>query len=122
MGDSVITSQLRKIPTAAGWREKLGLGVADINAQTGTTYTLLEADLGRVITFSNAAAIAVTIPTGLDSGFWCECFQIGAGQVTFTAGATVNSYGGLLSLAGRYAGCTIISVAADSFVISGTMA
>mgnify|MGYP000556123436 CR=1 FL=1 len=32
------------------------------NAQTGTTYTLVAADSGKLVTSSNAAAITITIP------------------------------------------------------------
>ena len=36
-----------------------------VNAQTGTTYTLVADDNGKLVTLSNAAAIAVTIPSPL---------------------------------------------------------
>lgn len=57
-----------------------------MNAQTGTTYTLLASDCGKTITLSNAAAITVTLPqqstTTTAEGFWCRLFNIGAGTVT----------------------------------------
>lgn len=34
----------------------------NINAQTGTTYTFLNTDCSKLVTFSNAAAISVTLP------------------------------------------------------------
>jgi len=40
---------------------------AAINNQTGTTYTILASDLGKIITFDNAASIAVTLPDTLDT-------------------------------------------------------
>lgn len=33
-----------------------------INAQTGTTYTFKNSDCGQIVTFSNASAIAATLP------------------------------------------------------------
>src|SRR5258707_902768 len=75
------------------------------NAQVGTAYTLVPGDNGRIITLNNAAAITVTIPVGLGLGFACGFIQLGAGQVTFQGDGTssVNSYTGLLKLAGQYA-------------------
>jgi hypothetical protein len=35
---------------------------ADVNVQTGTTYTLLEADQGKLITLDNASPVTLTIP------------------------------------------------------------
>ena len=36
--------------------------IVAINAQTGTTYTAAVGDVGKLVTLSNAAAIALTIP------------------------------------------------------------
>lgn len=58
-----------------------------INAQTGTTYTVLATDVGKLVTLSNAASIAVTLPqaTGLfGTGFWFYVQNIGAGTATIT--------------------------------------
>lgn len=66
---------------------------ANINAQTGTTYTLQASDMGKVVTLTNASAITVTLPNSLQAGFNCTCIQDGAGQVTFSAagGATLHN-------------------------------
>jgi hypothetical protein len=55
-----------------------------INNQTGTTYTILASDNGKVLTFENAASIAVTLPDTLDTNFQCTIVQIGAGVPTVT--------------------------------------
>lgn len=90
------------------------------NAQTGTTYTILATDNGRQITFNNASAIAVTVPTGLGAGFSCVCVQIGAGQVTFTgSGLTVHNRSSFTKIAGQYGVCTLIAGAADAIVLAG---
>jgi hypothetical protein len=49
-------------PTAGKQWQPLNTYVAGINAQTGTTYTVLGSDMGKLITFNNAGAIAVTLP------------------------------------------------------------
>ena len=99
------------------------LSSSGINAQTGTTYSLLSTDNGEVITFNNGSPVTVTIPTGLPIGFNCTAIQLGAGQVGFTAaaGVTLNSYGGLLKLAGQHGAATIISYTTNVYNIAGTL-
>lgn len=68
---------------------------AGVNAQTGTTYTVLASDAGKLVTFSNASAIAVTLPVATTSGFGAgtvfEFANIGAGAVTITpTTSTIN--------------------------------
>jgi hypothetical protein len=65
------------------------------NAQTGTTYTILATDFGKVVTISNANPIAVTLPVATTSGFAPgKCFvliSIGAGTATVTpTTSTIN--------------------------------
>jgi len=94
-----------------------------INTQTGTTYSVLSTDNGEILTFNNGSAVTVTIPTGLPVGFNCTAIQLGAGQVGFTAaaGVTLNSYGGLLKLAGQHGAATIISYSSNIYNIAGTL-
>ena len=64
------------------------------NNQTGTTYTIVAGDNGKVLTFNNAASIAVTLPDTLDTNFQCSIVQIGAGVPTVTpATDTINGAG-----------------------------
>jgi hypothetical protein len=54
-----------------------------VNAQTGTTYTLVMADKGKLVTFYNEAAIAVTVETSTAtwaSGDRVDLLNIGAGM------------------------------------------
>lgn len=61
-----------------------------VNTQTGTTYTLVAADAGKLTRLDNAAAIALTLPTGVFTiGDVVLVRQVGAGQVT-AAGGTIN--------------------------------
>lgn len=79
--------------------------LANINAQTGTTYTLVAGDSGKIIECSNASAITVTLPNSLAQGFYCTIAQTGAGQITLTAasGATLRSFDSFTKTAGQYA-------------------
>lgn len=67
-----------------------------INAQTGTTYTVLDTDRAKQVTLSNAAAIAVTLPqAGTGSAFangWFSTFtNTGTGTATITpTTSTIN--------------------------------
>lgn len=59
------------------------------NAQVGTTYAILDADCGKVVTLSNAASIAVSIAQAgtagsFASGWFATVINIGAGTVTIT--------------------------------------
>jgi hypothetical protein len=59
------------------------------NAQTGTSYTVTASDCGKLLSLSNANAVAVTIPqagaTGLPSGCWIDIQNTGTGSANFTA-------------------------------------
>jgi hypothetical protein len=57
-----------------------------VNAQTGTTYTFLATDYGKLVTFNNAASIAVTLPqaTGSFNPWGTQVVNLGAGVVTIT--------------------------------------
>lgn len=65
----------------------------NINTQTGTTYTLVAADSGKIVELSNATAIALTAAPGLPKGFNCTIVQGLAGVVTVASsgsGTVVN--------------------------------
>lgn len=72
-----------------------------VNAQTGTTYTMLDGDRGKLVTHSNAAATAYTLPSaagaGFDSGWYVDVENRGAGTVTITP--TTSTVDGAASLA-----------------------
>lgn len=49
----------------------------------GTTYTLLATDISKQVIFSSNSPVTVTIPLGLPTGFVCEAYQQGTGQLSF---------------------------------------
>lgn len=94
------------------------------NAQTGTTYTLVLTDAGKMVTLSNAAAITLTIPTNASVAFptntRIDLAQFGAGQVTVGgAGVTIRSSGSKLKLAGQYSGATLWKKGTDEWLLVG---
>ena len=94
---------------------------ANINSQTGTTYTLVDTDHGKTVELSNAAAITVTVPTGLGVGFNCGIYQAGAGQITVVAGSgnTLRNRSGHTKSAGQYAELSIRIRTTAEFVLAG---
>jgi hypothetical protein len=96
---------------------------ASINEQTGTTYTLVAGDNGKVIKFTNGSAITLTLPSGLGEGFNCSVVQYGAGQITFsTSSSTLYNRQSHTKTAGQYAVTGLISCVADVFVLAGDTA
>jgi hypothetical protein len=75
----------------------------DVNAQTGTSYTLVLTDAGKQVTMSNASASTLTVPpnssVAFDVGVRIKIIQLGAGAVTLTAGAGVTISSASTSLA-----------------------
>ncbi len=58
-----------------------------VNAQTGTTYTLVATDYAKLITVNSATAVTFILPqqstlTTTD-GFWCKVRNLGVGEITF---------------------------------------
>jgi hypothetical protein len=76
----------------------------NVNLQTGTTYTVLTSDTGKVIDHANAGAITVTLPNNMPVGWCCTYAQTGAGQVSFSAasGATIRNRQSHTKIAGQW--------------------
>jgi hypothetical protein len=99
-----------------------------LNAQTGTTYSLVVGDATyKLVTASNAAAITVTVPPSLFAiGDTINVQQIGAGQVTFAAGSgvTITSTGATSAapnLRAQFSACTVVCTASNTFTIVGDL-
>jgi hypothetical protein len=104
----------------------LATAVVAINAQTGTTYTAVAGDVGKLVTLSNAAAIALTIPPSVFAvGDQINIVQGtgGSGVVTITAGAgvTLNSNNAQLKTNGQYAVATVLCTASNTFLVFGNL-
>jgi hypothetical protein len=106
----------------------LAVSMIALNAQTGTTYTTVIADDGKLVTCDNGSPIAVTIPpsssVNYGIGTQINVMQLGAGQVTITAGVgvTLRSAGTRLKTNGQYAVATCCKIATDTWVVIGNLA
>lgn len=70
-----------------------------VNAQTGTTYTIVTGDRGKLVTLSNASAVAVTLPQAggtFPAGWYFIARNLGAGAVTVTP--TTSTIAGAASI------------------------
>ena len=106
-------------PQLGGDLDGQGFGISNFKAvynnQTGTTYTLLLSDRGKIITLNNSSAITVTLPNNLPIGWSATFIQLGTGLVTFSAAsnATLNHRQAHTKIAGRY-GMASLTVYANS--------
>ena len=98
-------------------------GYVFFTADTGTTYTLVLTDAGKVVTLSDASAIALTVPTNASVAFpvgtTITIVQIGAGQVTIGGTPTLRSADGDLKLRVQYSSATLIKRATDEWYVVG---
>ena len=102
-----------------------------INAQTGTTYTTVLADNGKLVTLANGSSIALTIPlnssVAYPVGAQLNLAQLGAGQVTIagSGGVTVVSTGGTAAapkLRAQYSTATAVQTSTDNWLVMGDIA
>ena len=111
----------------AAEQNALATAMIAINAQTGTTYTTVLADDGKLITCSNAASIALTIPpnssVAYGIGTQINIAQLGVGQVTITAGAgvTLNSSGTKLKTKDQYSVATCVKTDTNTWFVVGNL-
>ncbi len=72
------------------------------NVQSGTAYTILASDCGKLVSFSNASPIAVTLPqagpAGLAEGCWMDVQNVGSGAVILTPVTSLIDQAGSLQL------------------------
>jgi len=100
----------------------------EFNAQTGTTYTLVAGDVGKVVTLSNGSAITLTLPQDSDAtiaiGSFVDCIQLGAGQVTTAAGtgATLRTSGLTAKARAQYSRFGVQKISANTWSLYGDLA
>ena len=122
-GSQTLTNKTLTTPIING-----GLINLTLNAQTGTTYTAVASDSGKLVTLSNASAITLTLPPSVYAvGEQINFVQLGVGQVTFAqgAGVTIVSAGATASapkIGKQYAAATAICTASNTFLVIGAVA
>jgi hypothetical protein len=101
----------------------LALARLGLNAQTGTTYTLVAADLNKVVTLTNANPITLTVPNAIFSaGDQIHLAQLGAGQVTVASdGTSVIQPSTTLKLTAQYSAASLICTSSNNFLLVGNI-
>ena len=99
-----------------------------INAQTGTTYTFVLADAGKMVTSSNGSTQTLTVPPNSSvayaTGTQIIVQAIGSGTATLAegSGVTINSKDSNKDIDGQYAAATLIKTATDAWSLIGALA
>ncbi len=94
-----------------------------VNAQTGTTYTYLQGDCGKIIVHTNGSSIAATLPQAGSGGNFASSWyiyvqNIGAGTVTITP--TTSTIDGASTLVLRQnKGTILVSDGTNYFTLRG---
>lgn len=103
--------------------------LVEVNSQTGTTYTTVLADQGKVVRGNNASAITYTIPLNSSVAYPIGCSiafrQVGIGAITLSpSGAVVlnKPTGYLAKTARQHATIMIHKVGADEWDVTGDLA
>lgn len=119
-------SDVTNLTTDLAAKETLGEYSA-INAQTGTTYTFVLTDKGKLVTANNASAQIYTVPPNSSQAIpvkgKIDLAALGVGQVTIAPGASVvlRSAGGKLKLTGQYSAATLVKIATDEWLVFGDL-
>ena len=100
--------------------------IRTVNAQTGTTYTMVLTDGGKIITSSNASAQTITIPPNSSVAFpigtQIEVYNLGAGITSVTGGSGVTLNGvstGTGALNAQYSAVSCFKIATDTWLMAG---
>ena len=98
-----------------------------INAQTGTTYTFVIGDAGKLVTSSNGSAQTITIPPNSSVAFaigtQIMVQNLGSANATLAqgSGVTIQSKDSNKEIDGQYAAATCIKTATDTWSLIGAL-
>ena len=129
VGTGTSASQWTTTPTISGLVTCSGGLSAPllINAQTGTTYTFVLTDGGKLVTANNGSAQTYTVPpnssVAFPTGTTITIIGIGAGKVTLAqgSGVTINSKDSEKAIDGQHASVTLIKTATDTWQLIGAL-
>ena len=96
-------------------------GITSVNVQSGTTYTIQASDCNKLVSLSNAGAVAVTLPQATGNfalGFAFNAQNRGSSNVTITpTTSTIDGSASLVLLPGQ--GCVIWSDGSNYYTQRG---
>jgi hypothetical protein len=117
---TVTPTMLATGPARAGFR-------SEINAQTGTSYTLVLGDLAKLITMDNSSPMTLTVPenasVAFEVGDKIDILRKGTGTLAIegTGSASVNATPGL-NLRAQWSSATLVKLATNTWVLIGDLA
>jgi hypothetical protein len=137
-------TQVTGTTASAAWQQNIQFRLANENAtygSSGTAATLIvmnnqsvsyqpvlaDATFRTLIRMNAATALNLTLPAdsvvNFPIGSELHVSQVGAGQVSFVAGAgaTINVRGNALKIAGQHGAATAIKVAANTWLLAGDL-
>ena len=99
------------------------INIGSTKSITATNYTLIASDSGRMLDFSAAAIITLTIPDTLPVGFQVSVTQAGVGGISIVGSGAmiVNNRWGASRSIGKWSKIGIEVRAVNSSVISGDL-
>jgi len=116
---------------APAWAAASGGSPPPVNAQTGTTYTLVLTDAPAssanqgIVTMNNGSASTLTIPANASVAFpvgtIISVIQLGAGQVTIAITTDTLNNPSSVTARARYSTLVLQKVAATVWVLGGDM-
>jgi hypothetical protein len=124
-GDNTVSGTLSQFNTAITDND-INPANLTLNAQTGTTYTLVLTDATKLVTLDNASPITVTVPTNTSvafpTGSQINLVQKGVGSVTVTGdtGVTVNATPSLITRA-QWSAATLIKIDTNTWILLGDL-
>lgn len=121
----LISASSNYLPVSAS--NNFATATISINAQTGTSYTLVLSDSGKIIEMNNAAANLVIIPLNatvpFPVGTQVDIIQTGAGatSASIVSGVTLNSESGKRTINTQWQGASLIKRGTDSWIMMGAL-
>lgn len=89
-----------------------------------STYTLTNADNGKIISVNSGSTVYINISQSLDATFNCMIYQSGSGQVSFRSenGTFIRNRLSSTLTGGQYAIVTLLRVSNTDFILAGDVA
>ena len=97
----------------------------NINNQTGSNYSLVSTDGGKIIEMNNASPNSITVPdnstVSFQTGTQILISQYGSGEtsLTWSGSVVVRSSGGKIKLNGQYSAATLLKRDTDEWYLFG---
>lgn len=102
---------------------------ANLQTESGTTYTITSSDAGKTIIFDSGSDITITVndSSGFNAGERVDIIQDGAGVITITAstatvaGNGVSTTSGSFTIGERYQAATLLCVGTNNYRLIGNI-